>query len=211
MAQVIQASELTLHDVEEKFHLQQVENEQFFGEWQGELPELTVAQKEWLDQVKADFLALEKYPVHEEIVKMVVLSPLLSLAGLFRYPFRPVAEKQVEIVVEEKDEVVRVRIDVLVLHQQLWVTVIESKSKRFSLSEALPQALFYMLNSPNTLQSTFGLVTNGSHFMFIKLIQQDTPQYGLSDELTLRRRGNELYEVLAVLKRLQKELIGNQS
>ncbi|MEQ9483989.1 restriction endonuclease subunit R [Coleofasciculus sp. F4-SAH-05] len=150
MAQVIQASELTLHDVENKFNLQQVEDEQFFGEWQGKLPELTTDQKEWLDQVKADFLALEKYPVHEEIVKMVVLSPLLSLAGLFRYPFRPVAEKQVEIVVEEKDEVVRGRIDVLVLHQQLWVTVIESKSKRFSLSEALPQALFYMLNSPNT-------------------------------------------------------------
>jgi hypothetical protein len=98
MAQVIQASELTLHDVEEKFLLQQVEDEQFFGEWQEKLPELTADQKEWLDQVKANFLALEKYPVHEEIVKMVVLSPLLSLAGLFRYPFRPVAEKQVELV-----------------------------------------------------------------------------------------------------------------
>ncbi|MEQ8995126.1 MAG: hypothetical protein RID53_01330 [Coleofasciculus sp. B1-GNL1-01] len=59
MAQVIQASELTLHDVKEKFNLQQVEDEQFFGEWQGELPELTAAQKEWLDQVKADFLALD--------------------------------------------------------------------------------------------------------------------------------------------------------
>ena len=142
MAQVIQASELTLHDVEEKFHLQQVEDEPFFGEWQGKLPELTAAQKEWLDQVKADFLA------------------------------------------------------------------IESKSKRFSLSEALPQALFYMLNSPNPLQPTFGLVTNGSHFMFIKLIQQDTPQYGLSDEFTLRRRGNELYGVLGVLKRLGELLTG---
>jgi hypothetical protein len=114
-------------------------------------------------------------------------------------------------VVEEKDEVVRGRIDVLVLHQQLWVTVIESKSKRFSLSEALPQALFYMLNSPNPLQPTFGLVTNGSHFTFIKLMRQDTPQYGLSDEFTLRRRGNELYEVVGVLNQLQQELIGNQS
>ena len=70
MAQVIQASELTLHDVEEKFHLQQVEDEQFFQEWQGSLPELTDPEKAWLNQVKANFLYLAKYPMHEEIVKM---------------------------------------------------------------------------------------------------------------------------------------------
>lgn len=60
---------------------------------------MTDAQKEWLDRVKANFLYLAEYPMHEEIVKMVVLSPLLSLAGFYSYPFRPVAEQQVEIVV----------------------------------------------------------------------------------------------------------------
>ena len=80
MAQSIQASELTLHEVKEKFNLQQVADERFFWEWQEDLPEPTDAEKQWLDQVKADFLYLTEYPPHEEIVKMVVLSPLLSLA-----------------------------------------------------------------------------------------------------------------------------------
>ena len=74
MVQVIQASELTLHDVKEKFNLQQVDDELFFQEWQSGLPSMTDSEKEWLDRVKANFLYLAKYPMHEEIVKMVVLS-----------------------------------------------------------------------------------------------------------------------------------------
>ncbi len=203
MVQVIQASELTLHDVEEKFNLQQVDDQLFFQEWQGDLPSVTDAEKEWLDRVKANFLYLARYPMHEEIVKMVVLSPLLSLAGFYSYPFRPVAEKQVEIVVEDEEEIVRGKIDVLVLHQQLWVTTIESKRKRFNVLEALPQILFYMMGSPNTDKPTFGFLSNGSEFLFLKLIKQNTPQYALSSQLfSLINRGNDLYSVVGVLKRL---------
>jgi hypothetical protein len=203
MVQVIQATELTLHDVEEKFNLQQVDDEQFFQEWQGDLPSVTDAEKEWLDRVKANFLYLAKYPMHEEIVKMVVLSPLLSLAGFYSYPFRPVAEKQVEIVVEDKEEIVRGKIDVLVLHQQLWVTTIEAKRKRFNVLEALPQTLFYIMGSPNTDKPTFGFLTNGTEFLFLKLIKQNTPHSALSSQLfSLINRGNDLYSVVGVLKRL---------
>ena len=203
MAQVIQASELSLHDVKKKFHLQQVEDEDFFREWQDSLPELTDAEKQWLDRVKADFLSIKEYPLHEEIVKLAVLAPLLSLAGFFRHPFYPAAEAEVRIATEDEGEVVRGRIDVLALQRQLWVVVIESKNKQFSVEEALPQALLYMLDSPNSLQQTFGLSTNGSEFLFIKLIKQDTPQYGLSELFTLRRRKNDLYSVLSVLKSLE--------
>jgi hypothetical protein len=203
MAQTIQASELTLHDVKEKFNLQQVEDEQFFREWETDLPELTDAEKQWLDRVKANFLYLVEYPMHEEIVKMMVLSPLLSLAGFYSYPFRPVAEKQVEIVFEDEDETLRGKIDVLVLHKQLWVTTIETKRKQFNVLEALPQTLFYMMGSPNTNKPTFGFLTNGSEFLFLKLTKQDTPQYALSSQLfSLINRGNDLYSVVRVLKRL---------
>ena len=44
MVQVIQASKLTLHDVKEKFNLQQVDDELFFQEWQGDLPSVTDAE-----------------------------------------------------------------------------------------------------------------------------------------------------------------------
>ncbi len=202
MAQAIQASVLTLHDVKEKFNLQQVQEQQFFWEWQDDLQEPTNAEKQWLDQVKADFLALEDYPLHEEIVKLVVLAPLLSLAGSFRHPFHPQAEAEVRISAEDEGEIVRGKIDVLVLQRQLWVAVIESKSKQFSVSEALPQALFYMMGNPSIEKPTFGFATNGSHFTFIKLTKQDTPKYALSDEFTIKRRENELYSVLSVLRRL---------
>ncbi|MGK7873795.1 MAG: restriction endonuclease subunit R [Xenococcaceae cyanobacterium] len=207
MVSVTQASELTLYNVIEKFNLQQVSDEQFFREWQDDLLEPTDAEKQWLDQVKADFLSLQKYPPHEEIVKLVVLAPLLSLAGFFPHPFHPEAE--VKVAVEDEGEIVRGKIDLLVLQEQFWVAVIEAKSKRFSVDEALPQALFYMMGNPITEKPTFGFATNGSHFTFIKLTKQDYPRYALSDEFTLKRRGNELYTVLSVLRRLGELVIPN--
>lgn len=209
MSQVIQASNLSLYEVEEKFNLQQVQEPQFFPEWQGDLPNLTDCEKRWLDSVKADFLGLAKFGLHEEIVKLVVLAPLLSLAGLCRLPFQPTAEKQVEIAFEDKNEIVRGRIDVLFLHRRLWATLIESKRKSINVSEALPQALFYMLSSPNGDKPTFGFAINGSEFLFIKFIQQEQPLYALSKLFSLINPGNDLYEVLGVLRRL-RELVLEQ-
>jgi len=40
--------------------------------------------------------------------------------------------------------------------------------------------------------------------MFIKLVKGDPPQYGTSDIFDIRNRGNELYNVLSILKRLGK-------
>ena len=81
----------------------------FFYEWQQNLPELREAEQEWLDRVKSDFLELEEYPLHEEIVKLTVLAPLMSLAGFFRRPFYPRAEVQIESAIEDTDEVVKGR------------------------------------------------------------------------------------------------------
>jgi hypothetical protein len=197
----IPAKQLFLADIEEKFGLHQTQDNSVFREWQS-FSEPSAMERQWLDQVRADFLALSKHPLHEEIVKLVVLAPLLSLAGLCRPPFLPNAEAQVELAVADTDEIVRGRVDILVLHQQLWVAVVESKRKGLDVSAALPQALFYMLNNPHAARPTYGLATNGSHFLFIKLIQQSGLHYALSDEFSLRRQQNELYNVLAVLKQL---------
>jgi hypothetical protein len=59
-----------------------------------------------------------------------------------------------------------------------------------------------MLNNPNPESPIFALLSNGDHFIFIKLIQQDTPIYALSEEFSLLRRENELYKVLSILKKL---------
>ncbi len=84
----------------------------------------------------------------------------------------------------------------------MWILVIESKRSRFSLEVGLPQALAYMLSNPNSEKPSFGLVTNGSNFTFLKLTKQGTPQYALSDEFSLLNRRNDLYTVLSILKRL---------
>jgi hypothetical protein len=202
MAQVIPANELTLSQVEDQFNLRQVLDDPiFFHEWQDDLPELSESEIHALDRVKTEFLYLNKYPMLEGLVKMVVLSPLLSLAGFYRPPIRPVLEKRVDVSLNEGEKTVWGRIDILLLQRQVWVAVIESKQAGFSLKDATAQTLFYMMANPNAEQPTFGLVTNGSHFMFIKLLQSELPQYAFSTEFSLFRQENELYHVLRVLKR----------
>jgi hypothetical protein len=201
MAQVIPANELTLSQVEDQFNLRQVLDDPiFFHEWQDDLPELSESEIHALDRVKTEFLYLNKYPMLEGLVKMVVLSPLLSLAGFYRPPIRPVLEKRVDVSLNEGEKTVWGRIDILLLQRQVWVAVIESKQAGFSLKDATAQTLFYMMANPNAEQPTFGLVTNGSHFMFIKLLQSELPQYAFSTEFSLFRE-NELYHVLRILKR----------
>ncbi len=200
MTQTIQANELTLSEVEDQFGLRQVLNDPaFFSEWQHSLPELTDLEKRDLDRIKTEFLYLSKYPMLEDLVKMVVLSPLLSLAGFYRPPIRPVLEKRVDVSLQDGEKTVWGRIDVLALQRTVWIAVIESKQAGFSLKDATAQALFYMLANPQP--TTFGMVTNGSHFLFVKLDRDPSLQYAFSSEFSLYRLENELYSVLAVLKR----------
>lgn len=67
----------------------------------------------------------------------------------------------------------------------------------------VPQALAYTLANPDSSKPKFGMLTNGSHLIFIK---QDTPRYALSYEFSLRRPGNELYSVMSILKRFTQLL-----
>jgi hypothetical protein len=202
MVQSIQANELTLSDVEDRFNLRQVLNDpSFFPEWQNALPELNQSEMQTLDRVKTEFLYLNKYPMLEDLVKMVVLSPLLSTSGFYQPPLRPVLEKRIDIAVQSEEKTFYGRIDVLALLRHIWVAVIESKQAGFSLKDATAQALFYMMANPNSESSTYGLVTNGSHFIFIKLFHGDGPQYAFSNEFSLFRADNELYTVCRVLKR----------
>jgi hypothetical protein len=205
MVKTTQASDLSLYEVEEKFNLVQVKTLSFFPEWQLDLPELNEYEKECLDRSRDDFLSLMKYPLHEEVVKLSILAPLLSLAGLLRFPFYPQAEADIKIAVEDGEEIIRGKIDIRILLKHLCAVVIEAKNKQFSVDVALPQALIYMMaTDDNNEKPVFGFVTNGKHFQFIKLIKQDTPQYALSDEFTIVNQENGLYRVLQILKVLKQ-------
>ena len=202
MVQTIQARDISLYELEEKFGLQLVTNAEFFTEWTNDFIELNDAEKSSLERVKSNYLNLTKRrPVSEEAVKMVVLSPLLDLAGFYQPPYEIETEKSTEISAEDESIIVKGNIDVLVIQKRLWVLVIESKSTKFDVLTALPQALAYMLNTPNTEQPTFGLLVNGREFVFVKLVQQEKPKYARSYALSIERDA-EFQQVLSVLKRI---------
>ncbi len=203
MVQTIPAREITLQKLAEKFSLQLVEDQQLFREWQDDLPEITEAEKQRLDRVKASYSNLmEDPPLLENTVKMVVLSPLLDLADFYLRPFRIRSEKSIEISLEDEGIILKGQIDVLAVCNQFWVVVIESKQAAFSLEVGKSQLLTYMLANPHPDRPTYGLITNGNSFLFIKLIQGDTPQYLLSRLFYILNPGNDLYYVLRILKRI---------
>jgi len=201
MTQSLQAKTLTLRDVKTKFNLQLSEDEQFFREWIDDLPDITDEEKRYLDKIKVGYTNSAQYPMIEDTVKMVVLAPLLFLADFFLTPFHIESEKSVELLTVDEGILVRGSIDILLLIESFWVVAIEAKRAQYSLEAGLPQLLFYMLSNPNPDRPTFGMLTNGSNFRFIKLIKQDTPQYALSYEFVIDR-AQDFYDVFRIFKRI---------
>ena len=200
MTQKIYAKNVTLRDLKTKFAIQLVRDREFFPEWQTDLPEPTEIDKLFLDEIQEGYFNLITYPpVLEDTVKMSVLSPLMHLAGFFRDPFHIRSEESVSISAVDEEVIVEGRIDVLVLQDKLWMIVIESKSASFSIEAGLAQILSYMLANPDPARPTFGMITTGGSFTFIKLVGK---KYSLSRVFELRNPDNELLIVLGILKRL---------
>ena len=87
-AKTIAPHTLKLHDLKTRFNLQKSEATDFFIEWRDQNRLLTEAEHGALDRLKRNYLYLLEYPVMESIVKMVVLSPILDLAGFYEPPIR---------------------------------------------------------------------------------------------------------------------------
>jgi hypothetical protein len=203
MVQTFQAKNVTLGELSDRFGLELTEDEQFFQEWQIDRPELTAAEKQRLDRVKSSFSNLLEYPpLLEDTVKMVVLSPLLDMADFYLPPFHIKSEPSIEITTEDEGMIIRGQLDVLALCKQVWVVAIESKNAEFSLEAGRAQLLSYMLANPQSEAPTFGILTNGSSFRFVKLVQQPKPQYALSRLFDVFNPGHDLYQVLQILKYL---------
>jgi hypothetical protein len=219
MTQIIQAQNISLAYLKEKFGLQKNTHPDSFLEWVDNLPEINDLEKQYLNRVKNNYLSMaDNTAILEEAVKMVVLSPLLDLAGFYLSPFQIATEESIEISEEviiddsedsqsETKEIIKGKIDVLVLQQKLWLLVIESKRSSFSLFKAIPQALTYMIANPQPQNPVYSLVLNGEDFQFIKLMNSDGLFYALSDRFTLYRQENELFKVLAILKKLGQVLV----
>ena len=202
MTQTLQARNVTIRDLINQFGLQLVRDRSFFPEWRENLPALTEQEKQTLDIVQAGFLNLMEYPPYlEKVVQVSIVSPLLLLGGFFLHPFQIRAEQSTEVITEDEGVVVRGQLDLIVLKEQFWVLVIESKGFSFSTETGLAQLISYMLANPEPEKPCFGMLVNGIGFRFIKLLRNPL-RYALSNQFSILDEGNQLYPVLQIMKRL---------
>ncbi|MGK7872651.1 MAG: restriction endonuclease subunit R [Xenococcaceae cyanobacterium] len=210
MVQTIQAKEIDLRYLVANFSIQLVENDQFFQEWQEDLPEISNSDKQLLDKVKTGYLNLLNYPpTLEDVVRMAVLDPILFIGDFYLNPFHVKSEQSIDIVSEDEGVIIKGKFDTLVLKDRFWVMVIESKQAVYSIEAGLAQILAYMLGNPNPEKPSYGMITTGGSFIFVKLVKGEPPQYATSDLFNTRNRGNELYEVLSILKHLTQIVINS--
>jgi hypothetical protein len=125
----------------------------------------------------------------------------LFIGNFYLSPFHIKAEESVEIITNDQDLIIKGRLDTLILKDQLWVMIIESKRVIYSVEAGLPQLLTYLMANPHQNRPNYGMVTNGSDFLFVKLLWESKPLYGTSRLFSMRNSG-DLYEVLKILKYL---------
>ncbi len=203
MIQTIQAKDIDLRYLIDNFGIELVLDNSFFREWQEDLPEITNLDKQLLDKVKTGYFNLLNYPpLLEDVVRMAILDPLLFIGDFYLAPFYVKSEESIDIAVPDEDVIIKGRIDTLVLKEQFWVMIIESKRASFSIEEGLAQILAYMLGNLHNDKPNFGMIATGSEFIFVKLVKENPPRYALSKGFLMRNPGNELYDVLRILKRL---------
>jgi hypothetical protein len=194
---------LTLADVREKLSLQVTLDRTFFPEWRQDLPELTELELQQIDRLQARFADhRDRGTVAEGAVDKLLLSSLLDLVGFYELEFGIRTEKTVEFSVVDGEEVLRGRMDTLIVRDDFWVLVIEAKRTIMS-ALAVPQALTYMM--PGGDRPTYGLVSNGEEFIFLKVMATPTPIYSTSKLFAafFPPDGQDLHEVVRVLKRLK--------
>ncbi len=92
------AEDVIVDMLQDKFGLEQTEAQSQFREWQDDLPEISEAERQALARLESNFKNLNRdRPIAEEAVKMVVISPLLDLAGFYQPHFKLLTEQSTEI------------------------------------------------------------------------------------------------------------------
>jgi len=200
MIQTIPASRVTIRTLIDNFGLELVRDEHFFPEWKPALPPVTIPEQQQLDRIVDGFSNLLEYPpLLEDVIRMAVVDPLLFLCGFYLPPFYVRSEYSVEIGDVEEGILIKGSLDTIVLQDQVWILVVESKQATYSVEAGRSQILSYMLASPQPI--TYGLITSGGSFMFVKLVKNFHPQYATSRLFGIFNPG-DLATVFSILQHL---------
>lgn len=198
------ASTLKLTDLRQRFGVRLNPDDRFFKQWLNDVSELSEAEIAGLERVKRnyEYLSQEEPPL-EEVIKLVVASPLLDFAGFYQPPFLVKAEVGTTLEVTDEPDAppIQGKVDILVVQEALWVLVIESKPARLDVTAGIPQVLTYMLGAPTPQATLYGMVTNGREVLFVKLERGTQPlAYSRSSTYRLLESTEELHQVLQGMK-----------
>lgn len=206
LTMITSASSLTLGNLRQTFGLWLNSDDSFFTNWLENAPPLTAPEQQGIDRLSRNYIYLsQEEPPLEEVVKLVVVSPLLDLAGFYQPPFLVKTEisTSLEVPDESNGGPIQGRIDILVVQDSLWIIVIESKPARLDVTAGLPQALTYLLSAPTVQTTCYGMVTNGREVLFLKLDRtQNPPSYVRSPTYRLLENLEERSQVLQGLKQI---------
>jgi hypothetical protein len=202
----------SLDDVERQFGASRSDDLAVFPEWQTDLPTLNPIEIATLTQIRDRFRYQRKSgPLSEGSVNAIVVSPLLALAGFYDPPFRLRSEHSVQLEVttyeNSEPQLLRGRIDFLVIQNQFWQAVIESKETSFDVEVGIPQLLAHMMGAPSQQSAVFGMVTNGNHFVFVKLQRNQSNQYSFSNTFSMLPSATPIGDVLKILKNIGSMVI----
>jgi hypothetical protein len=206
MPLITQANYLSLGEVYRKLNLKKSSDRNFFHEWRDVNSALSEQDCEKLDQLKDELQGIQEYPTDVEVIKMYGLGSVLRLAGMAKDPFLPSAGYRIEIDLNngsQNESVIHSNVEVIITHPNLWAIVIETNRSSPNVLEALPQALTHMVASKENDRPIYGLCTNGTEFIFVKLIKSDVNQYALSSPFSIYDQdSNKLFDVVSILKHL---------
>lgn len=154
MTQNLEASQLSLNDVRRLLKLEEGEADtwsDFFS-----LEPLSEFEQQELAKIRNNFRRyLTVGKVSEELVKFLVVSPLMGLTGFFDVPVVLTMEDSIPIEVEDEDTLIKGRLDILAVNRsdaeiaaaQFWILVVEAKNSAIDPWAGLPQLLTYAYKS----------------------------------------------------------------
>ena len=212
MTQNLEASQLSLNDVRRLLKLERLTGG-FFKDFLSLEPLTDFEQQELLLIGNLFWRHLEAGKVSAKMVKFLVLSPLMRLAGFFDIPIVLTMEDSIPIEVEDGDTLIKGRLDVLAVNQpdaelaaaQFWILVVEAKNSALDPWVGLPQLLTYAYKSLQQQSSVWGLTTNGRNYQFVYLTRGNPCTYQILPDLSLtdRERSLLLGQVLKAICKLQ--------
>jgi len=212
MTENLEASKISLDYVLHLLKLEEREASPFTDFFS--LEPLTELEQQELLKIRHDFrryFAAGK--ISEELIKFLVLSPLMRLTGFFDIPIVLTMEDSIPIQVEDEDTVIKGQLDILAVNQpdaavtatRFWILVVEAKNSAIDPWAGLPQLLTYTYKSLQQQASVWGLTTNGRNYQFVYLTRGNPCTYQILPELSLTdtERSIQLVQVLKAICKLQ--------